>query len=300
MKVLIAGATGLIGTELVAQCHAAGIDVHYLTTRSNKIENRPNYKGFLWNPEQGTIDAECLHGVNAIINLAGATVSKRWTKSYKKAILDSRIESAAILFKTLRSHSHQVTHYLGASGISIYPHSFDKNYTEESPEQDDSFLGKVTVAWEVAANRFQQLGLKVSMVRTGIVLDTDQGALPQLVKPIKNRVGAPLASGKQWQSWIHIADIAGIYLYLLLQGFEGVYNGVAPQPLTNKALTQKIAAQIGRKIVLPNVPAFVLKLALGEMADLVIDGQKVSADKIKEAGYHFQYPDIESCLKNLL
>lgn len=300
MKILIAGATGLIGTELVKQCHEAHIKVHYLTTSPEKIENRPNYQGFLWDPAQGRIDQQALDGVTAIINLAGANVSKRWTTSYKKLILDSRIESAAVLFNALKNSNHEVTHYISASGISIYPASLDTYYKEDHPKTDDSFLASVTVALEVAADRFQELGLKVCKVRTGIVLDFKGGALPLLVQPIKKGVGAALASGKQWQSWIHIEDIAGIYLYLLLQGFEGVYNGVGPQPCTNSEVTKKIAAQLDKRLWLPKIPPFVLRLMLGEMAELVIDGQKVSADKIIDSGYHFKYPAIEEALQDLL
>ena len=300
MKVLIAGATGLIGSTLVKQCHEAGITVHYLTTSKNKIVDQFNYKGFYWNPAENVVDVEAFFDIEVVINLAGASVSKKWTPAYKERILKSRTEGAAVLYDALSRIDHRVRHYISASGISIYPASETHLYKEDYPEVDSSFLGEVTVAWEIAADRFKALGLRVSKIRTGIVLDAHSGALPKLVQPIKWNIGAPLGSGKQWQSWIHIDDIAGIYLYVLLHSFEGVFNGVAPQPVTNSQLTKQIAKQIKKRLFLPNVPSFLLKFMLGEMSDLVLDGQQVSASKIIEKGYHFHHPKVEEALRSLL
>src|SRR5690606_33987783 len=201
-KVLITGATGLIGSELVKHCHAEGISVNYLTTRKEKIEEWENYQGFYWNPKKGEIDENAFNGVSAIINLAGATISKRWTQKYKKTIMDSRVESMNLIYETLQKIDHNVVHFISASGISIYPTSKTKLYTEENDEVDDSFLAQVVVEWEAAARRFKNLGMRVSKVRTGMVLAKNGGAFPQIVKPIKLGVGATLGSGEQWQSWI--------------------------------------------------------------------------------------------------
>lgn len=299
-KVLITGATGLIGSELVRLCHQSGMEVHYLTTHEDKIENKLNYQGFLWNPKEGEIDERAFEGVTSIVNLVGATISKRWTDSYKKIIIDSRVKSMELLYGKLEKIDHNIGNFISASGINIYPSSETKLYTEENDEVDDSFLAEVVVAWEAAASKFKELGMDVTKVRTGMVLANDDGALPKLVKPIKMGVGAPLGSGDQWQSWIHIEDIAGIYFFLLQNKLEGIYNAVAPNPVQNKKLTKLIADQLDEPLWLPNIPSFALKLVLGEMSNLVLEGQLVSSKKIKKLGYPFKFYKIESALQDLL
>lgn len=299
-KILITGATGLIGSELVRQCHAAGIAVNYLTTSKKKIENTQNYQGFLWNPEKNEIDAKAFEGVTAVINLVGASISKRWTDEYKNVIIDSRVNSAKLIYDTLQNIEHEIGHFISASGINIYPASKTKLYTEESEEVGDDFLAEVVVAWEAAASKFKSLGMEVSKVRTGMVLAKDDGALPQLVKPIKMGFGAPLGDGNQWQSWIHIEDIAKIYLFILVNELEGKFNAVAPNPVQNIKMTKLIASQLDVPIWMPNIPAFGLKLALGEMSTLVLDGQLVSSKKIQDLGYNFKFYNIESALQDLL
>ena len=164
----------------------------------------------------------------------------------------------------------------------------------------DSFLSKVVVEWERGADQFSALGIKVSKVRTGIVLDGEGGALVKMVQPIKMGVGSPLGSGKQWQSWIHIQDIAGIFLHLIHQELEGVYNGVASSPVTNKKMTQVIAKYLGKPLWLPAVPAFALRLLLGEMGSLALESQLVSAKKVEESGYRYHYVNLEQAISNLL
>ena len=300
MKLLIAGATGLIGKELVRQCRESGIEINYLTTRKEKIKQEDGIQGFYWNPSEGEIDTSAFEGVNAIINLAGATVSKRWTSAYKKQILDSRIQTAELLHSSLKSMSHEVTHYVSSSGISVYPSSMTKLYSEEEKEISDTFLGKVVEEWETAADAFKSLGIKVAKIRTGIVLDENDGALANLVSPIKMGMGAPLGNGEQWQSWIHVEDIAGIYLFIIKNQLEGVYNGVAPNPVTNKRMTRVIASELEKPLWMPKVPGFGLKLMLGEMSEIVLESQLVSAEKIETAGYKFHFVNIEKAIEDLL
>lgn len=205
-----------------------------------------------------------------------------------------------LLYETLKNIDHNIEHFISASGINIYPNSKTKLYTEESEEVDDSFLAKVVVAWEKAALKFKDLGMEVSKVRTGMVLAKDKGAFPKLVEPIKLGVGAPLGSGEQWQSWIHIKDIAGIYLFLLKNQLEGKYNAVAPNPAQNKKMVRMIASRLDSPLWLPNIPAFALKLLLGEMSVLVLEGQLVSSKKIEQLGYHFKFYNLENALQDLL
>ena len=305
MKVLITGATGLVGSALTELCHNDDIIVHYLTTSKDKIKNTPSYKGFYWNTKTDELDEACFDGVETIIHLAGASIAQRWTPENKKAIFESRITTARLIYSALsrkRKNNDTLTikHFISASAVGGYPSSLTKTYDESYPEYAKGFLGEVVEEWEKAALEFQRLDIKTSRVRTGVILDKEQGALPKLMQPIKYGAGAPLGSGKQWQSWIHIEDMAGIYFYILKNKLSGIYNGVAPNPVTNKELTEAVADQLNKPLILPKVPKFALKLMLGNMVAVVLESQKVSASKIKKNGYDFKYKKIDEALNDLL
>lgn len=300
MKILITGATGLIGKELVALLLQNGLTVHYLTTSKKKIESQSNYHGFYWNPHQGIIDENALMGVDSIIHLAGATISKRWTPKYKQEIIESRILSSNVLFKALKDHPHTVKQIVAASAVGIYPDNLTKLYTEEETAVDESFLGKVVLKWEESVNKFKLLNIKVAKIRTGLVLSGKGGALPEMEKPIKMNIGSPFGSGKQMQSWIHIHDLVEMYFFTVRQELNGIYNAVAPNPVTNKKLTQEIAAVLKKPLFMPNIPKFLMKLILGEMHVILFSSQNVCSKKIEEAGFVFQFKQIDKALKNLL
>lgn len=300
MRVLITGATGLIGSSITKLCLEKNIEVYYLTTSKEKIENSQNYKGFYWNPTENKIDEKCIEGVDKIINLVGASVAERWTDKQKKAIIDSRVESASVLYNLLDRKENKVTQVVSASAIGIYPDSFTKLYHEDSPNIADNFLGNVVIKWERAVNKFQKLGIEVAKIRIGVVLAEGGGALEKMKEPIEKGFGSPLGSGKQWQSWIHIEDLARIFLFALENDLEGVYNGVAPNPVTNKKLTTSIAKILDKNLWMPNVPAFMLKLILGEMATIVLASQLVSNQKIDAHGFKYHYSHIMPALKNIL
>lgn len=300
MKVLITGATGLIGTELVSLLLQNGISVNYLTTSKKKIVNELNYNGFYWSPEQGLIDENCLMGVVSIINLAGANIAKRWTNSYKQEIIESRLLSSALLFKALKNNPNQVKQIVTASGTSIYPNSDTIIYDENSTQVNDSFLGNVVVKWEESTDKFASLGLKVCKLRTGIVISTKGGALVEMLKTIKLGLGSAFGSGKQIQSWIHIHDIAALYLFAIKNALEGVYNAVSPNPVTNQELTFTIAKVLKKPLFMPNIPKFVMKLMLGEMHELLFENRNLSAKKIEEKGFEFKYKTIDKALINIL
>lgn len=300
MTILITGATGLIGSEIVKQCHKQNFIVHYLTTSKEKLSKEPHYKGFYWLPEKGIIDDQCFKNVNAIINLAGATISKRWTSSYKKEVMDSRLQSLQLLKEKLKDLDHEIKHIVSASAIGVYPDSSTNYYDEDSTVISDTFLGEVVQQWESKVDEFEGLQLTVSKIRIGLVLSDDGGALPQMVSPIKYGVGAPFGTGMQWQSWIHIEDLASIFLYVIQHQLEGVYNGVAPNPVTNTDLTKAIAKTLHKPLFLPNIPKFAMKLILGEMHILLFESQRVCSKKIEEEGFYFEYSNLQPALENLL
>lgn len=293
MKVLITGATGLVGSAITALLLKKGYSVNYLTTSKNKIKATANYNGFYWDPSNNTIDKDCLKGVSTIINLAGATIAQRWTKKNKELILKSRINSLKTLYSAIANLENPAKiHLISASAIGIYPNSLSNFYTETTEEVDSSFLGDVTKAWENEAMNFQKLQTKVSIIRIGLVCATDGGALPKLKKTISSYVGAAFGSGNQWQSWIHINDLARMFLYLMKNEVEGIYNGVAPNPVTNTKMVKELAKVLKKPLILPNVPGFLLKTLLGEMSYLLLASQRVSSGKIEKKGFYFEYSNI--------
>lgn len=299
MRILITGATGLIGKEIVKLCHKKDFSVHYLTTSKDKLKQEENYRGFYWNPSSGEIDLKCLYGVNAIINLAGASLSKRWTTAYKKEIIDSRIESLSLLKKSLQDADHHVESFVTASAIGIYPSSYDNYYEEDELLTDDSFLGEVVKKWEEEADMLLGNQFSLAKIRIGLVLSGKGGALPEMAKPIKFYVGTAFGDGKQWQSWIHIKDLARIFMFVVENNLNGVYNGVAPNPVSNTKFVKEIADVLKRPLVLPNIPQSVMKIILGEMAYVLYASQRVSSKKIEETGFNFDYRNITLALTDI-
>ena len=214
MNVLITGATGLVGNKLVALLHKDNHVIHYLSTSKSKLKNNPNYKGFYWNPSTGEIDTKAFEDVSVIIHLAGASISKKWTKAYKKEIIESRVKGANLIFETLKSIPNIVERFISASAVGIYPNDLNYVYHENNAQIDESFLGEVTQLWEESANQFKSLSISVSIVRIGVVFAKESGALVEMTKPIKYGFGAVLASGQQYVSWIHIDDLVGVFKYI--------------------------------------------------------------------------------------
>lgn len=300
MRVLITGATGLVGQAIVKVLHSKGIPVNYLTTSKDKIEKDNDYQGYYWNPDKGEIDLECFNGVQAIINLAGTSIAKRWTSSHKKRVLSSRIDSINTLKKGLHLvGASDVECFVSASAIGIYPNSLSNYYEEDTDQADTGFLGEVVTKWEAAADTIAELDIKVAKVRIGVVLSLEGGALPKMAMPVKNFVGAPIGHGNQWQSWVHVDDLAQLFVFIVENNLSGVYNGVAPNPVTNSKLTKELARVLERPLWMPNVPAFMLKMFLGSMSQLLLASQRVSSKKIENEGFIFQFANICIALENL-
>lgn len=300
MRILITGATGLVGRAIIKQSLQNGNEVYFLTTSKRKLNSIAGCTGFYWDPSSGKIDTQCFQGVDAMINLAGSSISKRWTSSYKKTILKSRIESLNTLRRGLEECGATIPYLVSASAIGAYPTSLTHYYEEDFTPLSDSFLGKVVREWEAAADTFRPLGVQVAKVRIGLVLSDDGGALPQMSKPVRYYAGAAFGSGEQWQSWIHVRDLASIFIHLVEQEQDGVYNGVAPNPVTQNKLIHGIARVLGKPLWLPNIPEWVLETALGEMSTVLLESQRVSSKKVEAEGYHFLFPNLHPALENLL
>ena len=297
MKILITGATGLIGQELIRLWIDKKHEIHYLTTRKNHKHPHPNITSFYWNPENGSIDSNCFDGVQVVVNLAGASVSKRWTSSYKEKIRESRIKGAELLLNAIQKlPSHEIQQLISASAIGVYPHDLHCLYTEKESKIADSFLGTVVNLWESAVQSFAKINIPVTTVRIGLVLSNQGGALPMTALPIRYGVGSWFGSGQQWQSWIHIEDMVRIIDFTVVNKLEGVYNAVAPQPVTNKEFVKTIARVLHRPLFLPPIPQFFMKLILGEMASVIFESQRVSSQKIQNAGFEFHFSKLQGAL----
>lgn len=295
-SILLTGGTGLIGKTLTEQLLAKGHQVSHL---SRKPGNDPQVNTFLWDVHKGKIDERCIDGVDIVIHLAGAGIAdSRWTDERKKEIIESRTRSIGLVYQLLRAKKHKVNTIISASAIGYYSDRGDELLTEDSPPNND-FMARCCVEWEAVVDEAGKLNLRVVKFRTGVVLNKG-GALKQMAQPVKLYVGSPMGSGKQWVPWIHWQDVVDMYLFAIEnERFTGVYNMVAPNPVTNKQLVQAIAKQLHKPLWAPNVPAFLLKLLLGEMSTIVLGSTKVSSKKIEDAGFSFKYPDIISALKQI-
>lgn len=300
MKVLITGATGLIGKVIVKHCHNNDIAVHYLTTSKEKIETTDNYKGYYWNPKASIIDTNCFSGVEVIINLVGSSISKRWTRAYKKEIIKSRTQSLQLLKDTIIKEKLAIKQIISASAIGIYPDSLTNYYDESYSKKSSSFLGDVVTQWETAVDTFSELKINIAKIRIGIVLAKDGGALPQMIKPIQYGLGATFGKGNQWQSWIHINDLAQFFIFILKYNLTGIYNAVAPNAVTNLEFTKTLATRLEKPLILPNIPKVFMKLILGEMHILLFESQRVCSKKTEDLGFNFQYHHLQIALNDII
>ncbi len=295
--ILITGGSGLIATNL-AKILTPNHSVRFLT-RQIKNEN-----DFEWDPSQYYIDPAALIGVDHIVHLAGANISgQRWTKTYKNEIINSRKESAELILNTLQKNKIRIKSFISASAIGYYdPYNRYVVNTEEATK-GSGFLSDVVDQWEKSADQFLSSNIadRVVKIRTGVVLDSQKGALPKMVLPVQFFVGAPLGDGKQYMPWIHIQDICNLYKYVIENPhLEGVFNGVAPQHCTNKEITKEIGRVLRKPILIPNIPKIFLQILFGKASSMLIEGSKVSSEKIQKEGLMFQFRNIHEALKNLL
>ena len=305
--VLICGGSGLIGQRLTAMLIERGFEVIILTRSLHKVSNttgNPSYA--LWNPEKETIDAAPVSKADYIINLAGAGIAdERWTAKRKKEIADSRVQSGRTIVKALQQYDNKVKAVINSSAIGWYgeddPAKADKKFTEEDPPAS-GFLGETCKAWEESIAPVKVLEKRLVILRTGIVLSNQGGALEAFAKPVKFGIAAITGNGKQVISWIHIDDLCRIFLYAIQnESLHGIYNAVAPVPADNRSLTTAIAKKMkGSFFITTYVPSFILKAVLGGLSIEVLKSTTVSSKKLRTTGFQFIYPSIEAAVQQLL
>jgi uncharacterized protein len=293
MHILITGGTGLIGKALTEKLESEGHTVAILSRSGGD---------FIWNVKERYMDPLALQNVNAIVHLAGAGIAeKRWSSARKKEIIDSRVDSARLLVDTLTSNKHQVKTVISASGIGYYGADTGEFMCTEISEAGFDFVADCTQKWEKSVDPFIDQGIRVVKLRTGLVMSSQGGIFRVLTRPVYWFIGAILGTGKQWQSWIHIDDLVEIFHQSLVNSSaEGVYNAVAPEPIRHGDMMKIIAKKLKRPLIFPAIPAWFLKIILGEMASLVTGGNFVSSQKIqKELTCTFKFTSFSEAIKKL-
>lgn len=303
MRIAITGGSGFIGRRLVARLLEQGDQVLVLTRRLEQarriLGESPNLKLLPYDPHQPQAWAAALEGYEGIVNLAGEPLaSSRWTETKKKEIRRSRVETTQALVQALASLNQKPQVMISSSAVGYYgSHPAGEPLTETDPPAQD-FLAEVCQAWEAAARPVEELGIRLAIVRTGIVLGPDGGALGQMLAPFQFFIGGTIGSGKQWLSWIHREDWVSLVCFLLEQG-SGVFNATAPNPVQMEEFCRTLGQVLGRPSWLP-VPELALELLLGEAAQVVLTGQKVIPQAALQMGFTFQYPQLKEALRQIL
>ncbi|WP_312556745.1 TIGR01777 family oxidoreductase [Empedobacter brevis] len=294
MNILLTGGSGLIGSELTKILIDHGHQVRILT-REKEVEH-PFYH---W--DKNKIDEKVFENLDGIIHLAGSLIAKRWTDSYKREIFSSRVDTANLLFEYVKKLKVELKFFISASGTAYYGQITSNTIFKETDKANTDFLGKICVAWENAAHQFEEIGTRVVCLRTSLVLSKKGEGFKLLKKPIQLGVGANLGNGKQWMPWIHIDDLLQIYVNAVENiEMKGSYNASAPENVNHLTFNHTLAKKLNKPFFLPNIPAFVMKVALGEMSDLVLKGSRINVEKIQQTGFEFQYPTLEKALNDLL
>ena len=297
MNIAISGASGFIGRQLLKSLAKAGHSLHVLSRHAGT--NLPaGVRISTWDPLKGPPPAESLREADAIVHLAGEPVAQRWTAQAKRRIRESRVAGTRNLVEALATLTRRPEALICASAIGYYGSRGDEILTESSAP-GSGFLPELCVAWETEAQAAEALGIRVVRVRTGLVLDARGGALPRMLPPFRMGVGGRLGSGRQWMSWIHLEDLTALLLFAVENRFQGPLNAVAPHPVTNADFTRELARALRRPALFP-VPEFALRLLFGEMADVLLDSQRVAPAAAEAAGFRFRFPQLPPALAALL
>lgn len=303
-KVVITGGTGLVGKALTQALLQKGYEITILTRDPSKVSGMQGVRYAAWDVKNQTIDEAAVSDAEHILHLAGAGVAdKRWTKDRKQEIIDSRVKSGELLSKTIQNNNN-LKSFVSASAIGWYgPDPAIPNpspFTEDEPYSKD-YLGTTCYKWEQSVQPLQNAGKRLVKLRTGIVLSNNGGALKEFIKPLRFGIATVMGSGKQVVSWIHIDDLVNLYITAMEnENYSGVYNAVAPYPVSNKHLVEELARNVkGKFYTLTKVPSFVLKVMLGEMSIEVLKSATVSAQKVLTENFQFKYPSITTALADL-
>lgn len=296
-NILIGGGTGFIGQHLSRKLAAEGHGVRILSRSANP---GAEFETFVWDVVEQTIDDAAFTDVDYVINLTGAgIVDKRWTEARKQIIISSRTESALLLATTMARLNVKPKLYLSASAVGYYGDRGNELMTETS-DPGTGFLSKSCILWEESVAEIDRLNIPTCIIRTGIVLHPDDGALQKMLIPLNFWMSTYFGDGSQFYSWIHIDDMVDIYRHAVAQDLTGIYNGVAPKPVTNKTLAAAIGPAMNKSALVMPTPALAIKLAMGEMSHTVLDSARCSADKILAAGFEFAHPELDGALRDLL
>lgn len=299
-NVLLTGGTGFVGKHLTDVLIDNGFLVSILSRSDQK--NTPSITYYKWDLKKNFIDQKAILEADYIIHLAGeGIVEKRWTTKRKKAILESRIKPIDLIFSILKEQNKNLDAFISASGVGIYGAITSHKICDETTPPANDFLGDTCQQWENTVDEIATLNIRTVKVRTGIVLGKDEGFLKKIVPSFKSGFGAVLGTGKQYLPWIHIDDLCQIYLKAIQdEQIQGAYNACVTDATTNSRFSKVLANLFGYTIWLPKVPAFVLKIVLGEMSIAVLKGQRVSSEKIQKTGFEFQFTDLEKTLVKCL
>lgn len=299
MNVAVTGATGLIGRRLVERLRERGDEVTVLSRNPNRAGEALGVDAVAWDPMAGPAPAEALSGRDGVVHLAGEPVAQRWTDSAKRRIRESREVGTRNLVEGLRAASPRPRVLASASGIDWYGDRGDEPVSEDEPAAD-GFLPQVCRVWEAEAQRAEELGLRVARLRTGVVLSREGGALAKMLPPFRLGVGGPVAGGRQWMPWIHLDDVAGMYLAALDdERWSGPINAATPTPVTNVDFSKALGRALHRPAIAP-VPALALRLLYGEMAEIVTTGRRAVPKRCLELGYAYEHPDLDEALRSAL
>lgn len=298
MRVTVSGATGRIGRHLVEALKARGDEVTALSRDPDRATELLGVEAFAWNMKEDAAPKQALTGRDAIVHLAGEDVGQRWNKETKAEILDSREKGTRNMVHTIFDTTPRPKALICASAAGYYGAHGDEPVDEYAPPGRD-WLSEVCTRWERQADT-AKIGTRTVIVRTGIVLDAEGGALAKMLPPFKAGLGGPIGSGKQYMPWIHLDDLVGIYIAAIDHpGFQGPINASAPEPVTNKAFAKALGHALHRPAVAP-VPGFTIKLMYGEMAQIVLDGVRMIPGRAAELGYEFKHPDLDAALRHTL
>ena len=297
--VLISGGTGLIGEQLGRRLKDRGYEVTILS-RTRSLEKHG--LSYSWDLNKFEIDSEAIGTADFIIHLSGSSIGeKRWTRKRKKQIVDSRIKSGQLIFDEIRKQNKSLRAFISASAIGYYGTTTSNKIFYETDPPGEDFLGRTCREWEEMAEGFKNIGIRTVKIRTGVVLTKRGGALSKINTPIKKGFGSSIGRGKQYMPWIHIDDLCGIYIKAIEDTkMIGAYNAVAPEHRTNMESTQTLASIQQKKLWFLNIPSVVMKALFGEMSGILLQGSRVSSDKIQTAGFKFLFPSLEGALKQLM